>query len=324
MRRMALALLFLLSPLAARAQEPVSAGAAQSAPLSRLLDWSQDLIDARAPAESALQTMRQVVGALQTATTPEDRGARLIAMGPQVSEALAQVRQAQANVETFPSLTTGDAEFDAMALSAHQAVRTDLSNLESALLALQQMHRAAVRRDVAEVRRVATSLLVFPPLWLRNSAASFRLMALQSHSDPSTHHFYQARAAFYEASAIAIDLSGPLDQTAFSARLDEAAASIAAGRAALAADGELAESPVLRPEQRALMAELLQIEERSFSVTQNALASLRESVSALGDAAQPEQRLGALRPAGQIERENSALAERASQLAAQLARSFER
>lgn len=316
MKQLFLSFLIALSPMAASAQV---ARPPQSA-LSELVGWTQGLRLAAAPAERALQSMRQIVGMLQTADTPEGRGAALIAVGPQIADALLQVRQAKAAVAAFAPLVSGDAEINAQAAAAHQALSGNIENLEQALSGIEQMHLAAVRRDVAAVRRAATSLLPFPPAWLRSTAVSFRLVALQSRADPAAYHFLQARAGFYDAGAIVIDLSRPIDRDAFGVLIVEARASLAHGRVMLAADEGLALAPGLSETQRSVMTELLQVQRRGYDVTELALTTLDDAVSALRAEATPEERLAAVRPAALIERENSALSERASEIAAQLVR----
>lgn len=310
------AVLMMLTALGGTAQAQTAA----FAPLQQLVEWTDSVLAANAPVEAGRQGMLQIVRAIQAGSTPEERGAVLIAAGPQISAALAQTRQGMTALGLQQSFVSGDSEFDAMAAAAHQALRTNAANVEQLLLGIEQMHLAAARGDSAGVQRSARVLLPFPAAMLRSSAASYRLIALQSRSDLTIYHFLQARAAFSEAGAFVADITVPIDLEAFESRITDAMNAIAIGRVSLAADQELLLTPGLSNEQRAIVAELLDVQGRSYDLIERAVTSTDETVARMGQAATPEQRLAALREAGQAERELAPLTLRASALAAQMVR----
>lgn len=307
------ALLALAPP--ANAQE---GHASQGAVLQRLVEWTSGVEAAYAPAEEALQSMRQVIRAIQAPTTPEGRGEVLSRVGPQVAAALDGVARGREAVEMFPDLRSGDAEVDAMAAAARQALVANATNVERALNGIRQLNIAAQSRDEGAVRRAQLSLVQFPPAWLRSTATSLRLLALNSRNDPPAFHLLSARASFVDACAIAADLSGAIDKERFEAHVADAVASLAIGRVALAADQGFLLSPDMGDARRALVAELLSNQQRTYTVIEQAVEKLDEAIANLADSAAPEQRLAAVREAGAIEREAAILSERARQISVQL------
>jgi hypothetical protein len=303
---------------------PIGAGAhaqtISSPQLSQLFSWTDGLIEANRPAEAAQQSMRQIVRAIQSGSTPEERGAALVAIGPQLSAALAQARQGRAAVEGYQRFASGDVDLDGLAAATHQTLRTNGESVERMLVGIEQMHLAAVRRDSAGVQQAARALLPFPAAMLRGTAASFRLLALRSRGDLSTYHFLRARAAFAEAGAVAADLPGVLDMESFESHITDATTAIAIGRVSLQADQQMLLTPGLDEAQRAIIADLLQVQDRSYDLLERAVTSADEAIARAGPSATPEQRLAALREAGAIERELAPLSARASALATQFVR----
>jgi hypothetical protein len=302
---------------------PIGGANAQSAVsphLSQLADWTQGLVAANAPTESAQQTMRQIFRIIQSASTPEQRGAAFIAIGPQLSAALAEARRGKAAMEAYPPLASGDANFNSLAEATRQMLRTNANNVEGMLVGIEQIHLAAVRHDASAMQRAAQALLPYPAVILRGTAASFRVMALQSRSDLTSYHFLQARAAFSEAGAVAVDLPAPIDMEAFESHITDAMNAVAVGRVSLQADQQMLLTPGLDDEQRALLTELLEVQGHSYDLIERAVTSADEAIARVGASATPEQRLAALREAGAFERELAPLSARMSALATQFVR----
>lgn len=281
-----------------------------------LVPWVQGLEAAQAPMVDAMQSVRQIARSLNAPGTPSERGQALVATGPPLAAALTQIRRARAAVEAYPPLLSGDRDQDALALAVLVAVRTNVDSVERLILALQRMQAAGARGDTPAVQRAAVEMLPLPAIMLRGTAASFRLMALQLAEDDSQRSFYRARAAFYEAGALVVDVSQSMNQVEFAERIGEGLREVEAGRLLLAAERSLIASAPR--EFRPTIEGLLNTTEQGLAVTERALTTFRDDVASLGPDAAPELRLQSVRPAGEIERENQAISARAAELGRQM------
>lgn len=306
------AVLVALSALFLVLAPPQSAAQAPHA----LVPWVQGLEAAKAPGDEAMEAVRRIVQAFHAQTTPRGRGDVVLASGPALATALAQVREARAAVQAYQPFVSGNPQLDAQANAAQSAVRTNIDAIESMILGLQSIRAAGERGDAAGVRRAGEQLLPLPAIMLRGSASSFRLMALHLPEADSQHHLLRARAAFYEAAALIGDVLRPLDQAALSENLAEGLRWVESGRAALA--DERAGVNALPRSYRSTYSQLIETGAQGLAVTERVITTLRDDCASLAAGASPEERLTCPRAAAVLDAENNVLAVRAGELGQQV------